>query len=1087
MPGNRAIYDRALEQSREAARQNDWERAFKEAYRALQEFPNEPPARTSLAVALFNTNKLTQALRVFEELQAADPDNPFFVEYIARIHDKNGSVDAAVQAYRQLAEIHQGRRLPARVIQTLREVLRLRPDADDVRLRLAALFEETGARAEAASEYVALARRFQSQGRLDAANSAADNALRLDPNSRDAKELIAALTESLAGAIDSGEIPMAEYRPSSAGTGGMTGGLRGQQLALDKIVAQAIEAQDSGDTQAALELYERAVEMGLTRADVFYSIGLIYQEQGDHARAVEALRRSANDPEYALSSHYGLGSSFKALGQLQHAAQEYEQTLRLVDLQSIGKNEADDLIAMYEAAASIYQELGDIARAASLYSGLAGFLHGKRWGRERAEEFRARAKELTERSMFAKLRTLGTGVLNAPPVDVASSLPEEESPERMPETWGKIRSITDFLKPRPEFEQAPSAAAPAEAPDPLDLLDALPPPPAPIFAPVTPLDTAGLDESVERYVTASEKYIEQGLLLAAMDACHEVIRLAPNYLPIHLRMGEILEREERAEDALAKYQVLIDTFVVRDEAPKAIDVYYRLIELSPDTVNARTRLAELLRGAGRDEEAAGQAAIVASTYFRMGQTNKALEEYRRALQWAPSHKELHGQYGLALLKLDRREAALVEFRHALEIDPDDLLALARLNLTLALQGDQPVAVWDSLATLIERLKARPQLAGEVMAEYRAALIIADEPILSYILGILQQSQEQHQSAVLSFEQALEQLREGEDPVLHPVLVHQALADSFIAMGQATEALEQLRLGQQIAPLSAPRTRIRHAFALPLSQGDLVRRMAEAYAASDDLDGAVQMLRQAKQHLPYDRAIYTKLADVYFRQGKLTEALAQLDELATHYESAQDLDRAIESLEYAVKLAPNNGAVISRLAKMCIRRGFLDKGLSGLMRAAEIQRKAGQLKDAVTSLQQVADVRWMLGQHADAFAIYDKVLQIAPDDPEVRTQLILQYIQMAQMGKALEQQRQLVRIYQKQRDSINEIAALHEVLAMAPEDAEAHFQLGDVLMRVREYDQALRIYKRLARLPDVETERVEALQAAAARMLEQQQA
>jgi tetratricopeptide (TPR) repeat protein len=655
----------------------------------------------------------------------------------------------------------------------------------------------------------------------------------------------------------------------------------------------------------------------------------------------------------------------------------------------------------------------------------------------------------------------------------------------MPETWGKIRSITDFLKPRPELERPADQPAPPPPADPLDMLDSLPLPPGPAFAPVTTLDTSGLDESAERYVSASEKYIEQGLLLAAMDACQEVIRLAPNYLPIHLRMGEILERENRQEDALAKYQVLIDTFVVRDEALKAIDVYYRLIELSPDTINARTRLAELLRSAGRDEEAATQAAIVASTYFRMGQTNKALEEYRRALQWAPNNTELHGQYGLALLKLDRRDAALVEFRRALEIAPDDTVALARLNLSLALSGDQPAAVWDSLATLLEQLKASPAAAQDVQAEYRSALMIADEPILSYILGIVQQSLDQHPSAIMSFEQALEQLRDGDDPALPTVLVHQALADSYIEMGQATQALEQLRLGQQVAPRTSPRVSVRHPFAVPLSQGDMVRRMAEAYAASDDLHGAVQMLQQAKQHIPYDRAIYTKLADIYFRQGKLGEALAQLDELATHYESAQDLDRAIETLEYAVKLAPNNGAVISRLAKMCIRRGFLDKGLSGLMRAAEIQRKAGQLKDAVGSLQQVADVRWMLGQHDEAFGIYDRILQIAPDDPEVRTQLILLYIQVAQMSKALEQQRHLVRIYQKQRDNVNEIAALHEVLAMAPEDADAHFQLGDVLMRVREYDQAQRIYKRLARLPGVEIARVEALQAAAARMLEQQ--
>jgi tetratricopeptide (TPR) repeat protein len=1087
MPGNRAIYDRALEQSREAARQGEWERAFKEAYRALQEFPNEVAARTSLAVALFNTGKLTQALRVFEELQSKDQANPFFLEYIARIQDNNGNAPAAIRAYLQLADSHQERRLGAKTIAALRNVLRLDPQADEVRDRLALLLAEGGARADAANERLQLARRYQGQGRFEQASDEAEAALELDPNSRDAKELLTVLTEQLAGAVAAAE----QAQPNEDGgnaprasVGGMTGGLRGQQLALDKIVAQAIEAQDGGDADAAIVLYERAVELGLTRADALYSLGLLYQERAEHDKAVAVLQQAVNDPEYTLSAHYGLGNSYRELGQLPQAAQEFEQTLRLVDLQSIGKNESDDLVAMYEAAASTYQQMGDIARAASLYSGLAGFLQTKRWGRERADEFRARAKELTERSMFAKLRTLGTGVLNAPPPDAAPALPDDE-PEAMPETWGKIRSITDFLRARPDTGDEDATPEPQPVADPLAALEALPPPPEPIFAPVTPLDTSDLDEGVERWVSASAKYIEQGLLVAAMDACHEVVRLAPNYLPVHLRMGEILERDRRSEDALTKYQVLIDTFVVRDEAHKAIDVYYRLIELSPDTINARTRLAELLRQAGRDEAAAEQVAVVASTYFRMGQTNKALDEYRRALQWAPNNKELHGQHGLALLKLERREAALSEFRRALELAPDDPVALARLNLTLALLGDQPVAVWDSLGSLLATLRAQGQSGQEVQAEYRAALMVAEEPILYYILGIIQQTQEQHQSAVLSFEQAQALLREGDDPVLSPLLVHQAIADSHIAAGQPELALEQLRLGQQLAPRTTPRTAVRHPFAVPLSQGELVRRMAEAYAAADDMTGAIDALQQAKQHIPYDRAIYTKLADMYFRQGRLSEALTQLDELASYYESAQDLDKAIEMLEYAAKLAPNNSGLISRLARLCIRRGLLDEGLSGLLRAAELYRKSGQLKEAVANLQQVADVKWMLGQHDETFALYEKILQIVPDDVEARMQLINFHIQRMDLRSAVVEQKQIVRIALKQRDNNGAIAALHQVIAIAPDDSEAYFQLGDVLMRVREYDQALRLFKRLARLPNVDHARVHALQTAAARMLEQQ--
>jgi tetratricopeptide (TPR) repeat protein len=530
--------------------------------------------------------------------------------------------------------------------------------------------------------------------------------------------------------------------------------------------------------------------------------------------------------------------------------------------------------------------------------------------------------------------------------------------------------------------------------------------------------------------------------------------------------------------------------MVRNEPQRAIDVYLRLIELSPDTIQARSRLAELLKNDGRIEGAAEQIGQVAATYFRMGQTNKALEEYRRGVQWAPNNGNLRAQYGQALLKLERYEAALSEFRRALELQPADLAGIARLNMTLALMADQPAAIWQSLATLLEQLKSQPQQLSAVQAEYRTALLASDAPLLHYILGIIQQSAGQHPSALLEFEQGLALLEEGEDPMLPAVLVHQAMADSYIAVGQADEALDQLQKGQAVAGragAAAPDPSARYPFSTPLSRGDLVRRMAEAYAASGDMTGAEQALQEAKQHLPYDRAIYTKLADVYFQQGKLNEALAQLDELATHYENRQDLDRAIETLEYGIQIAPNNIPIGSRLARLLIRRGYLDKGVEGLIRVADQQRKAGQLKDAVASLQQAAEVHWTLGQQDKARVLYDKIVQIAPNDIDARQWLAFMYTLAGRAADAINEKKQIVRIFMQQRDLDNAIAEMHQIYGLDQNDTDNLYQLGDALMRRNEYEQAVRIYGRLAKMPDIETERVEALQAAAKRMYDQQQA
>ena len=1085
MAGNRAIFDRAMEQSREAARQGQWDEALRATVRALQEFPQDADARTAAAVALFHSGKLERALQLFEELRAADRQNPFFLGYIAQVYQRQGNVAAAVESFRGLADLHLAQRRPAQAVEALRELLKLRPEDREQRLRLARLYEEMQARPEAAREHLTLARQSFTDHHLDQAAASAEAALRLDPDSREAKDLIVTLRDAMAreAGLESARGPAAPSVPEARpGQRGVTGALRSQQFQVEKLVEQGQKAQEAGDIDGAAALYEQALEAGLQRADVLYSLGLIYQERGDHRAAVDVLARAASDAEYALSAHFALGLSYRELGQLLQAAQEFEQTIALVDLESIGKAESEDLIQMYEYAATTFEEIGDIARAAALYGALASFLESKRWGRERAVEFKRRSKDLADRNMFAKLREMGTGMLSQPAEPEGP--PVEEPP--MAESWGKIRPITDFLRDhRPTTTEELTAPGPEPRPEPLLLLESLPDV-APSFAPATPLDTTGLPEDVKGWVELSGKYLDQGLLDAALDACMEVIRLDIDYLPIHLRMGEVYEREGRPEEALAKYQLLIDTFRVRGEPEKAIDVYFRFIELSPDTINARARLAELLRSAGRSDEAVAQSILLANTYVRLGQTNKALEEYRRLVQFAPRDAHVHTQYGLTLLKLERYEAALTEFRKALELGrPDDPVAVARLNLTLALMGDQPEAVWDSFATVLDLLKQQPQEFNSVQAEYRGALLLADAPILHYLLAIIQQHAGQHTSALPELEQAIALLADAVDPLLSPVLVHQAAADSCIALGQAEEALEHLRRAQAAVGPGAPGGASKHAFATPLSRGDLVRRMAEAYAASDDLAGAERALLEAKHLLPYDRAIYTKLADIYFRQGKLTEALAQLNDLATYYEQRQQLDRAIEMLEYAMKLAPNHIAVSSRLARMQLRRGYLEKGLEGLARTAELQRKAGQLKDAVASLQEAAHVYWMLSDHEKARQMYDRIVQIAPNDVDARQWLALMYTLASRRDEAIREKKQIARIFAQQRDYENAIAELHQIIGLDQKDLDAYYMLGDMLMRRQEYAQAIQLYNRMLKLEGVEVERVEALVIAANRMLQQQ--
>lgn len=1059
MAGNRAIFERAVEQGRAAAQREDWATALKEYLRAVQELPSDLDARSNLAVALYHNGKYPQAIQVLEELRKRRGDDAYTLAYLARAYEGNQQIDKAVALLNALGETALSQHMIPDAIEAFEEAIRLQPQQSDLRIRLAEILVDAGDTRRAAEQCVEVARMRHAEGDLDGAEEAVDEALSLDGANRIAQALKAEISLDRPAPT-----PPAPAAPVHSGP------LRDPQLAVEQLLAQAMTEREAGRHTSALRFYTHAVEQGVDRPDVYFSIGMLHQERGDYRSAMTALRNAAESDEFAMSAHYALGDSLKAVGELQAAADEYETTIRLVDLESIGRAEADDLIAMYQAAAECYAELGELSRAASLYGTLAGFLGSKRWGKELADEYKARAKEFTERSMFAKLRTLGTGAL---PVErVIAPDPVDELPAQT--TWGALPSFSDFMR-------GDTGSAPEQPADTFAAFNDLSTVEEQVFAPVTPIDTTGCDDAIVRLIEASGRFIEQGLVWAAVDACHEVIRHDHTYLPVHLRLGEILEREGRTEDALLKYRALIDTYAVRGQEIEGIDAYYRVIELAPDTTATRSQLVELLRKARRNDDAVAQALIVANTYFKLGQTNRALEEYRRIQAWAPPTPALHQEYGQALLKLERWEAAQSEFRRAVQLDPAAPVALAQLNLTMAVLGQNEQAMWDSFAALLAKLKADPQHHSAVQAEYRAALLIVDTPILHYLVGLIQQAAEQHGSAMLSFEQAISLLVMEERPQLSPILVHQAMADSFLAQDQPQSAIDQLHTVQRLFVEQPLHIVSMHPFARPLTESELQRKLAKALSSIGQWEAAIKALKICQQFDPAEPTAYTQLADIYAQQGDLAFALKQYEQLATVLESRQQLDGAIDALDQALKLTPETLAVRSRLAQMLIRRGLLDRGLKELEDVASLQRNEGQIKEAVASLQQAAEVNWMLGQHDRVYHLYDKIVAFAPEDIDARQQLVNLHILSGRRDAAIAEQRRIARICNDQKNYPEAIGCFHQIIALDPADADAYESLGDLLMRQKEYDQAVRLYKRLQRLrPD--DERVEALQTAAERML-----
>ena len=150
----------------------------------------------------------------------------------------------------------------------------------------------------------------------------------------------------------------------------------------------------------------------------------------------------------------------------------------------------------------------------------------------------------------------------------------------------------------------------------------------------------------------------------------------------------------------------------------------------------------------------------------------------------------------------------------------------------------------------------------------------------------------------------------------------------------------------------------------------------------------------------------------------------------------------------------------------MKRGLIDDGLQELNELSELQRKNGRLRDAVKTLQRAAETYWMMARQDKAYELYDRIVRISPGDVEARQQLVNLHIMAGRTKDAAEEQRTIAQICLQAHNTKEAIAALHQVIQLAPQDTRAYFALAQVLNDTGEYSQAYRLYGRVLRIdPD----------------------
>ena len=680
MTGREDLFQKAMNIGHSAAWDQAWDRAAQAYQKALEEFPDDSKALNSLGLAQYQLQHYDEALKTYIHVSKINTEDPIAFEKVAQIYERQGSLNEAIQAAIQAAELYLKAREPEKAIENWLRVVQLNPENINARSRLAMIHDKTGQTKQAITEYIALASILQNNGNPQKAIELLEHAGLLDPSNLEIHQAISfvkagkMLPKPMRPKGGTGPLRMAAVKELEAPKQRLEESsdpiTEGRQKALQVLaevlfdlsddsseaqarrglqsimkntgqlsmqgseqtnillhLSQAIDAQTKNQDAAAAEEIERAIECGFKHPAAYFDLGMLRTNTERTESALRSLQQCIKHNDYALAARLLSGQTLRKLNRTKEAANEYLEALKIADAAVVDPGQADAILQLYEPLIESLSRDNDGNAQTKLCDNVEKMLVRANW-----------------RQHLIKTR---------------DGMPKSESGEVLPLAEVVIQA-----------------------------------------------QSSGVIEAMHHV----NQLARSNQLRSAMDEAFHAMAHAPTYLPLHILIGDLLIREGRTPEAITKFTTVANSYSARGEASQATNLLKRIIQLSPMDLAARSRLIEQLTARGQVNEAISEYMDLADIYYRLAELDMARKTYTTALRLVQQPNANHNwnfqilqrMADIDMQRLDWRQATRI-FEQIRTLRPDDAAVrenLIELNLRLA-QIPQAQAEIESFISYLE--------------------------------------------------------------------------------------------------------------------------------------------------------------------------------------------------------------------------------------------------------------------------------------------------------------------------------------------------------------------------------------------------
>jgi tetratricopeptide (TPR) repeat protein len=488
-----------------------------------------------------------------------------------------------------------------------------------------------------------------------------------------------------------------------------------------------------------------------------------------------------------------------------------------------------------------------------------------------------------------------------------------------------------------------------------------------------------------------------------------------------------------------------------------------------------------------------------TVYGRSELANKAMEEYRLAIEADPSSEFLTSGLAELYVKTGRIRDAVLQAQDIIKRDPNNLEARKLLGrIYLRSLGDMPGSGNGSDNVL--------KLAIE---QYEQIVKIEPNNLDDHLLlGRLYRLNNDLQKAENELKTAVKLDPDSEEAVTTLSLLYSDEGDTSHALQVLSSVPDTGRSAKLYAALGATYEQrkdyksaidaYKHAIQLDRDNLDAIRGLAENLLNDGQIDAALDQYKVIADANPEDAQTYLRISEIYRRQGKYDESLESLKKaeamvpdalevpynIAVVYQAQARYDEAVQLLQDLLKKtekADNSYSQSDRNNRAIFieRLGMVYRDQENYEAAVETFRKMIPLGDdnARTGYQDIIDTYREAKQWPQATAAAKEAVQKLPNDRELRMVLDAQLADTGDVDKPLADVRSLLKGTPEDREVYLRLAIMYtrlkrwsdaeealkkaEQLSTKPEDKEYVFFLrGSTYERERKYDEAEAEFKKV---------------------------